>query len=771
MMSEKVFFVLSKWFFFAFIVVLMACAGAKEGKVSKYDVLPIVWEHLSSKQGDLPSPDQTTSQTASLVLDVDKDGINDIVLGARRGPPAVVWLRRVADGWERYVIESDSLPIEAGGAFYDITGNGTLDIVFGGDYQSNEIWWWENPYPDYCPDTPWKRRTIISSGGNKYHDQIFGYFTGGRKADLVFWNQHDKSLGLAKIPDDPRNDSPWPYTKIFTWEENIQYEGLAKADINRDGVMNIIGGGMWFKHLGDDQFKAITIDKDMYFTRVAAGQLKEGGLPEVVFVPGDANGPLKWYESIGNPENPESWVSHVLLDSVFHGHSLEIADINGNGFMDIFIAEMHTPGAGDNAKARIFYGDGKGNFELSVVSTGIGNHESRIADLDGDGDLDILTKPYTWDTPRVDVFLNNGTMKSEGPLPLDRWERHLIDELPYRAIFITAADLDGDGYKDIITGGWWYKNPGKLGGKWERRTIGYPLQNMAAVYDFTGNGHMDILGTKGEASRPNAEFVWAKNDGKGNFEIMHNIPEGIGDFLQGVAVARFLPNGPLEVTLSWHWADMGLQMLTVPDDPVNERWNWRIISDHSEDEDLAVADINNNGYLDLYLGTSWLENPGNSHDQWIVHIIGETTQCLADRIALHDFTGGGHRDAVVGLELGTDVLMFSSRGNPTEPWLRRIMAIDVGGGFSMDAADMTGNGKIDVVLGEHRGRPSNRLIIYENLGGINWRPHVIDYGLERDIDHHDGTQIFDMDNDGDMDIISIGWYHPKVWVYENKAID
>jgi len=32
-----------------------------------------------------------------------------------------------------------------------------------------------------------------------------------------------------------------------------------------------------------------------------------------------------------------------------------------------------------------------------------------VADLDGDGDLDILNKPYTWETPRVDVWLNHGT--------------------------------------------------------------------------------------------------------------------------------------------------------------------------------------------------------------------------------------------------------------------------------------------------------------------------------------------------------------------------
>jgi len=35
-----------------------------------------------------------------------------------------------------------------------------------------------------------------------------------------------------------------------------------------------------------------------------------------------------------------------------------------------------------------------------------------ILDIDGDGRLDIVTKPYTWDTPRVDVWLNQGTCNS-----------------------------------------------------------------------------------------------------------------------------------------------------------------------------------------------------------------------------------------------------------------------------------------------------------------------------------------------------------------------
>ncbi|MEX2235721.1 MAG: VCBS repeat-containing protein [Cyclobacteriaceae bacterium] len=755
------------------IGILAGCADTRSKKSDLTTASPqIAWQHLSSKNGDIPSPGPSTQQTASMVVDVDMDGVNDFIVGARKESPALSFFRRVENGWEKYIIEPELLAVEAGGAFHDIDGDGDMDILFGGDASSNEIWWWENPFPEYSPERRWLRRTVKNTGGKKHHDQTFGDFDGDKKIELAFWNQRDRALCIAEIPEDPKKDSPWPYTKIFTWEESEgEHEGVGKSDIDGDGIIDIIGGGRWFKHQTDGTFKAIVIDKEQGFTRSASGQLKEGGAPEVVFVRGDKIGPLKWYEANGDPERSESWVSHQLLDSaVVHGHSLQIADINADGFLDIFNAEMHTPGHAGKAECRIFYGDGKGHFDLSIVSTGIGNHESRIADMDGDGDLDILTKPYTWDTPRLDIWLNNGTQKSSGKLALDQWERKLIEEsLPYRAVYITAGDMDGDNHKDIISGGWWYKNPAKADGKWKRRTIGTPLNNMAVVYDFDGDGFLDILGTKGEGADANAEFVWAKNDGKGNFKIYNNIPAAEGDFLQGVAVSKFSSDGPVEVALSWHAAHKGVQMYTVPKDPVKENWKWRKISEHSQDEDLSVGDINQDGFQDLYLGTSWLQNPGNPSAPWKVHTIGKETSGLADRIFLHDFTGDGSLDAVVGLELGSDILMFSAPNDPTAPWLRRIMATDVGGGFSMDAADMNGDGKMDVVLGEHRGKPANRLIIYENSGGINWRPHVIDVGRDVKIDHHDGTQVFDMDGDGDMDIISIGWYNPKIWLYENKA--
>ncbi len=722
------------------------------------------WLHLSTENGNLALPSDSTDQTAALVFDIDQDGDQDFVIGSRPPGPSVVWYRRNGTGWDKYLIEAGALNIEAGGTWHDIDGDGDLDLVLGGDYLSNQLWWWENPYPAYQADVPWQRFTIKDGGFNIHHDQRFGDFDGDGVAELVYWNQgnsdHNNTfagLYLAEIPTNPKSVTAWPATAIYSGFS----EAVAAADIDKDGKQDILFGGYWLKHGGGTNYTAHVIDSTQKGSRVATGDLNEDGFTDVVMVIGDGIGPLKWYECTADPTDANCWVAHDLLGiNVNYGHSLEIGDVNQDSHLDIFVAEMRLNGGNEGAKTRLFLGDGTGNFALEDIATGIGNHESKLADLDGDGDLDILGKPFNWDTPRLDIWLN------EEVRALDSWGRTVIDAAkPWRAIFITAADINGDSYDDLVAGGWWYQNPGAGGGAWVRHTIGAPLNNMAVVYDFDGDGDLDVLGTQGEGSDPNSSFAWGRNNGAGVFTIFTNIESGEGAFLQGAVADRF--QGPIEVALSWNNRIGGLQMLTVPADPATGTWTWRQANPLTLGEGLYVADIDEDGDKDISLGTAWLRNEGTT---WTAFTIYEPDTGETDRVKMVDMDGDGDLDAVVGY--GHDpvgkLAWYEQTTAPTDLWTQHLIA-NLVNPQSVDVADMDGDGDLDVVVGEHNlnAPDDSQLLIYENVDGKggNWVSHLIYKGDE----HHLGAQTADLDKDGDLDIFSIGWLHDRVMLYKNTT--
>jgi hypothetical protein len=79
----------------------------------------------------------------------------------------------------------------------------------------------------------------------------------------------------------------------------------------------------------------------------------------------------------------------------------------------------NKPGPSDHpdATAWILYGDGHGNFRNTVLVSGHGWHEGKLGDFDGDGDIDVLNKPYTWNAPRLDLWLNNAARSTSGAAP------------------------------------------------------------------------------------------------------------------------------------------------------------------------------------------------------------------------------------------------------------------------------------------------------------------------------------------------------------------
>lgn len=735
------------------------------------------WQLVSSRSGDLEAPSTGQQHTAALILDINRDGLNDFVIATRFARPSLVWYESLPSGeWTRHIIDDTILPIEAGGAYFDIDRDGDFDVVMGADTSSDEIWWWENPYPVYRANVPWTRHLIKDGGGQMHHDMFFGDVDNDGRAELVFWNQDAGFLRYAEIPPNPRTSGLWAYNDIAT----VSGEGLDFQDIDGDGIRDILGGGRWFKYQGGTNFQSFVIDNSQRLSRVRAGQLDETTpLLEVVMVPGDGDGPLMYYECVGGDPvaAPNCWQGRDLLGfALDNAHSLELVDMNGDGFLDIFVAEMRLDGTNADSIMAILYGDGAGGFTRSDIARGYDNHESRIGDLDGDGDLDILSKPYNHLTPGLNIWLNNTIQGVTcARLPLERWERTVIDDSRPQAVFVSSGDLNGDGLIDIVSGASWYANPGATGGPWTANDFGGNLNNIALVYDFDGDGDLDVLGTNGQPF--GRQLRWAENNGTGTFTIHNNIPDpGAGDFLQGVIVGDF--GSGTEILLSWHELNPNVQSLRVPANPATTPWTITNVSPDSQNEELSIGNIDGIGGIDVLLGTRWLRNDGGG--AWTTFDIFAPLG-MPDRNRLADINGDGHLDAVVGYEAisAPGVLAwYDSGGTPeTSPWVENLIgdvaipADTIIGPMSLNTQDMDGDGDIDVIVGEHNlaDPDSARLIIFENLdgSGTDWRSHVVYTGDE----HHDGAHITDYDGDGDLDLVSIGWGNGSVIVYTNLAVE
>jgi hypothetical protein len=356
---------------------------------------PVCWRHSSNRNGAFAQAG-VGAQSAALVFDVDKDGRDDFVIAGWAPETSMVWFRSGPAGRQRHLIDNRQSHIEAGGTAFDIDADGDLDIVHGGSWKTNEVWWWENPYPSYEPTMPWERHTIKAWGKRQHHDQVVGDFDGDGSPELAFWNQQARKLFLADVPATPKDPKAWQIVPIWSWPSGSNYEGLAKADVDLDGKVDLVGGGRWFRHVTKTEFQSRIVDPGYGFSRSAVGDFIEGGRPEILLASGDGIGPLNLYEWVEG-----AWKQSTLLPRLDHGHTLQTGDINGDGDLDIYVAEMHTPGPASSARQLVLYGDGRGGFHHQVLSTGTGSHESKL------GDLDIVQKDFDTDR-RIDLWMNEG---------------------------------------------------------------------------------------------------------------------------------------------------------------------------------------------------------------------------------------------------------------------------------------------------------------------------------------------------------------------------
>ena len=138
---------------------------------------------------------------------------------------------------------------------------------------------------------------------------------------------------------------------------------------------------------------------DSYHGKVEVADIDNDGRNDVIRR-GSGDESLVWYKY----SKDGTFIKHVVIrDTLFDGDRIVLADIDRDGDIDLITGEHKGP----DKKIQIWENDGKGNFTAHLVDKGKESHlGTRLTDLDGDGDLDVVS--IAWDeSQNVHVWRND----------------------------------------------------------------------------------------------------------------------------------------------------------------------------------------------------------------------------------------------------------------------------------------------------------------------------------------------------------------------------
>ena len=153
-------------------------------------------------------------------------------------------------------------------------------------------------------------------------------------------------------------------------------------------------------------------------------------------------------------------------------------------------------------------GDGSSWTAANIETIAYGALSVFAADMDGDGDMDIVSASTTDDT--IAWYENNGAADPT-------WAAADIATSADGARSVFAADMDGDGDMDIVSASYndntiaWYENNGAVDPTWTASDIATSAANALSVYaaDMDGDGDMDIV----SADVIDDTIAWYENNG------------------------------------------------------------------------------------------------------------------------------------------------------------------------------------------------------------------------------------------------------------------
>lgn len=310
-------------------------------------------------------------------------------------------------------------------------------------------------------------------------------------------------------------------------------DGINTADINADGVMDIIAGPFWY--IGPDFSTAYpfyepaplppeTTPSNSMFS--FPYDFNGDGWTDILVLGRHRFHSAYWYENPGPAAamNPSArWKRHFAMHRVA-GESPAFIDVDGDGRPEVVSFLGHSPD--DELKQLGWYSPDWSNPTAAWRFLPVTErepfphnyHGMGVGDINGDGRLDLVLTEGWWEQPPRDTA------------PGTRWKKHpFVLSTDVGGAQILVYDINGDGLNDVFTA----KNAHGWGLSWFEQ-----VRDGAGLITFREHR---VMGTRAEESRFGVAFSQPHALALADFD-----GDGIPDVLTGKRRWAHGPTGDVE---------------------------------------------------------------------------------------------------------------------------------------------------------------------------------------------------------------------------------